>query len=192
MVYNEIGSCDIHKNYGGSTMKRIIICIVLLIPLLLLNIYMINERIKSEPTKPMDHIWEVTEDITIQLAQAEYPPNVEKMTVTLVNNSDSFVYYGIGYYFEKYTDGDWVRLEMKGNYAFTLELYPLPRHDEKTIIVTTDILKHDLDAGRYRLTGGSLILVTDQYAVEDGANYPAYVLEFEVSPDAKDEPEFRQ
>lgn len=128
--------------------------------------------------------WRVTDDIIFSLEFEEYPVGVESMRMILKNQSDHTFMYGLGWTFERYEKGEWIRVAIKDNIGFESIGYILSEHSQDTFEIPTWFLAEPLKEGIYRVTGCKL------YAedVEPGGpheEYPPYRFIFRVSKDAK-------
>ncbi|MCL1914716.1 MAG: hypothetical protein FWG10_12785 [Eubacteriaceae bacterium] len=137
-----------------------------------------------------NNLWTVADGITLKLLQNSYPPNAKTMTLVLENRSDSVMFYGQGWYFERFTGGEWRRLKTTQK-VFTMEGYLLSNRDRKTLPIKTGFLP--FREGLYRVTGyHPLSVAPDAGNLDHGmenVDYPPFQLEFFVSKTALPEPE---
>ncbi len=138
-------------------------------------------------------VWEVNGDITLSLLQDTYPTGTKNLTLLLENRGTDVMLYGQGWSFQKLEDGRWLPVETIENYGFTMEGYTLQPGQLAAFSIGTWFLAQPLEAGYYRVTGCSLRVAADGEDLSYGGDYvdcPPYQLEFLVTEDAAQEPDY--
>jgi len=136
--------------------------------------------------------WMLTEGMTFRLHQDRQPIGTDGVTIIMENRSDYVMLYGYGFVWERYVNGEWVRLTHRENTAYISIGFTLNDHELKTFFASTSTLQYPLSEGLYRISRWNPIRIApdDQNLGWDGnfIELPTYKLEFVVCHTASLEP----
>ena len=144
-----------------------------------------------EPLPEPNIKWTVSGEITMELLQHTYPPDVDEIAIVMENRSDMVLEYGEGYFFETYKDGEWIVVDSLNDRAFNDVVYHLYDFD-RNILALKFSPTGTLDHGLYRVTGkqGLFIAPANSFfnSEQTFEEYPPWQLEFLISSSAEKAP----
>ena len=176
----------------GPKKKKTVVTIFVIIAVLLPAILSSGCAADAEPDP--NNTWTVTDGLTYELLQDSYPPEVKEITVVMENRSDMVMRYGEGYYFEKYSGGEWrLANRLNNNQGFYDLGYSLTDHSRNTFVLQVNNTTSPLSGGLYRVIGsGNLDLISSSEYIagsEDYVEHPPWQLEFRISKGADAAPD---
>ena len=108
----------------------------------------------AAPREPQT-VWQSEHyDVSVSMAQAEYPYGTETVTLVLENDTEGLLGYGYSYSMEKYINGNWVNVS--GNLAFNAVGLSVEEYSAETMTISTEQYPSELGIGLYRIIGTDL------------------------------------
>ncbi|MDE7362325.1 MAG: hypothetical protein K2N38_10375 [Oscillospiraceae bacterium] len=106
----------------------------------------------SEPNEP-----EVAEDVVMTTEFPEYDGNVDKIVLSVTNNSDEDFGFSDYYVLQKLDEGEWKYIKVFGQFTLLAGSHP-PSLSAPLTIKLKDHIKQPLLPGQYRIGVGSINL----------------------------------
>lgn len=93
--------------------------------------------------------WETVDSVIVTSQFSEYDRNVEKITLTVINNTGDDIYTDDHFSFQKKQDGEWREVAGRGMFNLQVIIYPTSSSHTHTVTLK-DRIKLPLPAGEYR------------------------------------------